>query len=91
MAAEDSAGPDTVRDWLETTVGQFDESGLYFGHGSSNAHDEAVYLILHTLGLPLDELDPVLDRRLTSGELQSLGGSAVLQFDHRVLPANGIG
>ena len=84
MAAEDSAGPDTVRDWLETTVGQFDESGLYFGHGSSNAHDEAVYLILHTLGLPLDELDPVLDRRLTSGEFQSLASIVRRRVDERI-------
>jgi len=56
MAAEASARLNTVRDWLSATVDRFNEAGLFFGHGSSNAHDEAVYLILHTLKLPLDGL-----------------------------------
>ena len=39
-------------------------SGLFFGHGSDNAWDEAVYLTLHTLNLPLDRLEPFFDARL---------------------------
>jgi ribosomal protein L3 glutamine methyltransferase len=72
MAAEGSAGLKAVRDWLDVTVDRFNKAGLHFGHGSSNAHDEAVYLLLHTLKLPLDELDSVLDRRLTPAETESL-------------------
>jgi ribosomal protein L3 glutamine methyltransferase len=46
--------------------------GLYFGHGSSSAYDEAAYLILHTLKLPLDKLDPFLDARLLPQEIAAV-------------------
>ncbi|HEU0282282.1 MAG TPA: 50S ribosomal protein L3 N(5)-glutamine methyltransferase [Gallionella sp.] len=58
----------TVRDWLRFAVSRFNEAKLFFGHGSSNAYDEAAYLILHTLHLPPDRLDPFLDARLTDME-----------------------
>ena len=58
----------TLRDWLRFSVSAFNESKLTFGHGSENAYDEAVYLILHTLHLPLDTLEPFLDARLTLQE-----------------------
>jgi ribosomal protein L3 glutamine methyltransferase len=58
----------TVRDWLRFAVSAFNESKLTFGHGSDSAYDEAVYLILHTLHLPLDTLEPFLDARLTLQE-----------------------
>lgn len=58
----------TVRDWLRFAVSRFNEAGLFFGHGSDNAFDEAAYLILHTLHLPLDRLEPFLDASLTHVE-----------------------
>ncbi len=58
----------TLRDFLRFAVSRFNQEGLYFGHGSSNAYDEAAYLILHTLNLPLDTLNPFLDARLTPSE-----------------------
>ncbi|HQS58533.1 MAG: ribosomal protein L3 N(5)-glutamine methyltransferase [Gallionellales bacterium 35-53-114] len=58
----------TVRDWLRFAVSAFNEGELSFGHGSVTAYDEAVYLILHTLHLPLDTLEPFLDARLTLQE-----------------------
>lgn len=67
----------TLRAVLRETVTQFRRAGLAFGHGTHNARDEAVYLILHTLGLPLDQLDPVLDRRLSAGEYAAV--RAILQ------------
>lgn len=51
---------------------QFRRAGLVFGHGTHNARDEAAYLILHTLKLPLDQLDPVLDRQLSPGEYDAV-------------------
>jgi ribosomal protein L3 glutamine methyltransferase len=59
----------TLRDLLRFAVSRFNEAGLSFGHGSASAYDEAVYLILHTLHLPLDQLEPFLDARLTAAEL----------------------
>jgi len=62
----------TLRDWLRYAVSTFNEAGLTFGHGSSNAYDEAAYLVLHTLHLPLDTLDPFLDAHLTAQEKVTL-------------------
>lgn len=59
----------TVRDCLRFAVSRFNEARLFFGHGSDNAYDEAAYLILATLHLPLDRLEPFLDASLTHGEL----------------------
>ena len=58
----------TVRDCLRYAVSRFSAEKLFFGHGSDNAIDEAAYLILHTLDLPLDRLEPFLDARLLPGE-----------------------
>ena len=62
----------TVRDLLRYAVTRFNTEQLFFGHGSSNALDEAAYLILHTLKLPLDQLDPFLDARLLPDEIASV-------------------
>lgn len=59
----------TVRDCLRFAVSRFNEAKLSFGHGSLDAFDEAAYLILHTLHLPLDRLEPFLDASLTHNEL----------------------
>lgn len=61
-----------LRTLLREAVAQFKSAGLAFGHGTQNARDEAVYLILHTLKLPLGELDPVLDRQLSPDEVEAV-------------------
>ncbi len=68
----------TVRDCLRFAVSRFNQAGLFFGHGSNDAYDEAAYLILHTLHLPLDRLEPFLDAHLTDSER-----SAVLNIIQR--------
>lgn len=62
----------TLRDVLRFAVSRFNAAQLVFGHGTDNAFDEAVYLILHTLHLPLERLEPFLDARLTPPELEQL-------------------
>jgi len=62
----------TLRDVLRFATTRFNGAGLFFGHGSSNAFDEAAYLLLHTLKLPLDRLDPFLDARLLPEEVDAL-------------------
>lgn len=62
----------TVRDLLRFAVSRFNQAGLAFGHGSADAFDEAAYLILHSLHLPLDRLDPFLDARLTPREMEQV-------------------
>ncbi len=60
----------TIRDLLRFAVSQFSKAGLYFGHGSANAYDEAAYLILKSLYLPLDQLESFLDARVTTYECE---------------------
>ena len=58
----------TVRDLVRFAVSAFNREKLFFGHGSADAFDEAAYLVLHTLTLPPDKLEPFFDARLTSIE-----------------------
>lgn len=67
----------TLRDFLRWAVSRFNEAGLHFGHGTQNAYDEAVYLLLHALHLPHDRLEPFLDAALTESERESV--SALLE------------
>jgi ribosomal protein L3 glutamine methyltransferase len=62
----------TVRDWLRYATSRFTQAGLVYGHGTASALDEAACLILHTLHLPIDQLDPWLDARLTLDERRAL-------------------
>lgn len=74
----------TLRDFLRFAVSRFQQAGLVFGHGSDNAHDEAAYLILHTLHLPLDMLEPYLDAVLLADEKNELLGKLRERIEQRV-------
>lgn len=58
----------TIRDMIRLAVTGFNQAQLFFGHGNDNAFDEAVYLVLSSLSLPLDKLEPLLDAKLTAEE-----------------------
>ena len=58
----------TVRDLIRYGVSRFNEAKLFFGHGSDNAWDEAVYLVLHALHLPPDQLDPFMEATVLASE-----------------------
>jgi ribosomal protein L3 glutamine methyltransferase len=62
----------TLRDWLRYAVSRFRAADLCYGHGTNNAVDEAAYLILHTLHLPIDQLEPWLDAQLLLSERQAI-------------------
>ncbi|MBS3796276.1 MULTISPECIES: 50S ribosomal protein L3 N(5)-glutamine methyltransferase [unclassified Pseudoalteromonas] len=62
----------SISDWLRWTTSQFSAHGIYFGHGTDNAWDEAVALILPSLHLPMDAPQNLLGSRLTSREKQHL-------------------
>ena len=62
----------TVRDLLRFAVTRFNQAELSFGHVSANAYDEAAYLVLHSLHLPLDLLEPFLDAKLTAAEIDAV-------------------
>ncbi len=58
----------TIRDWLRYAVTSMTRAGLVYGHGTANAVDEAAFLILATLDLPIEDINPWLDCRLTAAE-----------------------
>jgi ribosomal protein L3 glutamine methyltransferase len=58
----------TVRDFVRYGVSLFGESGLFFGHGTENASDEAIFMVLESLRLPVDTIEPYWEARLTESE-----------------------
>jgi ribosomal protein L3 glutamine methyltransferase len=58
----------TLLECIEQQSARLTQAGVSFGHGTSNAFDEAVWLALWRLGLPLDDLDGVAQRELTPRE-----------------------
>jgi ribosomal protein L3 glutamine methyltransferase len=62
----------TPRDFLRFAVSRFNAAGLVYGHGTTNAFDDAAFLILETLHLPVDQLQPWLDARLLPEERLAL-------------------
>ena len=61
----------TVRDLVRYASTRLAAAGLSFGHGTGTAFDEAVYLVLWSLHLPPERIDPFWDARLTAAELES--------------------
>ena len=59
----------TPGDWLAFAEREYARQGIALGQVATSAHDEALYLLLHTLGLPLDSGAAVLQRRLTPAEI----------------------
>ncbi|AWK88026.1 50S ribosomal protein L3 N(5)-glutamine methyltransferase [Azospirillum thermophilum] len=62
----------TVRDLIRYAVSRFNEADLDYGQGTTTAYDEAVFMVLEGLRLPIDQLDPYLDARLTTAERKAL-------------------
>lgn len=62
----------TVRDFVRYAVSRFNAANLSFGHGTTSALDEAAFIMLEGLHLPVDDLSPWLDARLTRAERDHL-------------------
>ncbi|CAG7602289.1 50S ribosomal protein L3 N(5)-glutamine methyltransferase [Candidatus Vallotia tarda] len=76
----------TVRDLFRYAVTRFNQAQLVFGQGNVDAYDEAAYLVLHTLHLPLDTLDPFLEAHLLQDEIRAVFDIIERRVTHR-LPA----
>lgn len=68
MSSFDRQELQTLRDLIRYGVSRVNAAQVSLGHGSDNAWDETVYLVLHGLHLPPDTLDPFLDARVTAEE-----------------------
>ncbi len=68
MANDSFSDLKTLRDFFRYAVSRFNEAKLSYGHGTTNAVDEAAFMVLEGLHLPIDRLEPFLDARLTAPE-----------------------
>jgi ribosomal protein L3 glutamine methyltransferase len=59
----------TVIELIEQASTELEAAGVAFGHGTTNAFDEAAWLVLWRLGLPLDQLDEYAERAVSADEL----------------------
>ena len=72
MTIDAQANLRTLRDVLRYAVTRFNESDLAFGHGQADAFEEAAFIVMRTLQLPLQRLDFFADAYLTHGEINGL-------------------
>ena len=70
-------------DYLTRASARLDEAGVSFGHGTTNSFDEAAWLVLWRLGVPLDDLDGVADRALKKSEVTALDALIAQRIETR--------
>lgn len=73
----------TLRDVVERCSARLEQAGVSFGHGTICAFDEAAWLVLWRLGLPLDDLDGVSDRLLSEEQLRAVDELVQRRIDTR--------
>lgn len=74
----------TLRDFLRYAVSAFNAAGLHHGHGATTVLDEAAFLILESLHLPVDDFNAFADARLTAREKAMLGERLALRIEKRI-------
>ena len=72
MSIDAQANLRTLRDVLRFAVTRFNEAELAFGHGQIDAFEEAAFIVMRTLQLPLSRLEFFADAYLTHGEINAL-------------------
>jgi ribosomal protein L3 glutamine methyltransferase len=73
----------TIIDMIEAGAQQLDDAGVAFGHGTANAFDEAAWLVLWQLGLPLNDLDSVADRPVGAADQARIAALIAQRIDTR--------
>jgi ribosomal protein L3 glutamine methyltransferase len=74
----------TTRDFMRWALSEFRKARLSHGHGTTSAIDEAAFLILETLNLPVDDINPWLDATLLDGERKSLAEIITRRIESRM-------
>lgn len=70
--------------WLDALAQRFDQADLFFGHGTGDPWDEAVYLTFAALGISFDEDDSVMERWLQSQEVAHVEALARRRIEERI-------
>ena len=76
----------TIATMLDQGVALFESKQVYFGHGTDNAWDEAVYLLCHELGLPPDADRSLLDKPVSDDQVTCIQSLFQRRVEER-LPA----
>ncbi len=74
----------TIQDYLRWGYSVFNQSDVYFGHGSNNPWDEMLHLVLASLSLPLDTPETLFNARLTKSEKHQLIQLVIERISQRV-------
>jgi len=73
----------TAENWLEYCASEMARAGLFFGHGTDNAHDEAAWMVLHVLGAPLDGSFEQWDTQLNEAQGNDLESLLARRINER--------
>ncbi len=74
----------SIKDFIRWGASQFSEAGLFFGHGTTTALDDAAAIVLHTLHLPYQLSETYLDSRLTKIEQQKIFALFKRRIEERI-------
>lgn len=74
----------SIRDWVRYGASRFSEAGLYFGHGTDNALDEAWLLVLHALHLDHSLPESYLNCRITAAEASAIAALFERRIKERI-------
>ena len=83
-SSEPASQLSTIRDFLRWALSEFRAAKLVHGHGTTSATDEAAFLILEALHLPVDDINPWLDARLLDHEKRTLAELIRARIDTRM-------
>ncbi len=74
----------SIQNCIDEGAKQFEEAGLFFGHGTDNASDEAFWLVFHYLQLPWDSPAEVFQRELSPEDYQTISHLFKRRVDERI-------
>jgi len=74
----------TVLDMVRWGMSQFQEAGLYYGHGTDNGWDDALALVLHAVHLPHDVKREIMFANLTLAERSAIMGLFKWRIEERI-------
>lgn len=74
----------TVSDVLQQVFNQFKSADLFYGHGTDNAWDEAVLLVLHSVGAPMDSSEEVLAQPVSAAQRKKINAQVLRRIEQRI-------
>jgi ribosomal protein L3 glutamine methyltransferase len=73
-----------ISDLVRSTANKFDTAGLYFGHGTLDAIDEAAWLMSAVLNVEPEKLDEYSDQQLSGEQLKTFENIAAQRIETRM-------